>query len=422
MIDSPLKPMLYDNPVLDYNYKDWSTSHIWLHKQPLPLWTIAGSLYCFGINEIAVRIPSILLSTLGIWIMFLIGKKLYNDKVGYIAAFLYSIHGLIIELSAGRVATDHIDIFFLFFIQLAVLFILKFKKRKSWIYNVLCGISIGFAILSKWLPALIVLPIWLLLLYQSKQFKIKQLALNFFLLCFVILFIALPWQVYIHQVFPKIAEWESQFNIKHFTEVLEDHEGPFYYYLIKWRLLFGELIYLAIGWFLWAIIKRPVNFKHLSLLIWFIIPVVFFSFAKTKMQGYILFTAPAIFIITGLFCYYLYFKKNTLTKWGSYFAIFLLLGLPVRYSIERIKPFEKREREPLWAKRIKQIDCPDNTVIFNIERPIETMFYHDCIAYSKLPNISTLKRLKNEGYSIALYEGKGLVKKYKTLPFVQIIK
>jgi len=105
-------PTLYDNPVLPTGKYNWTTAHIWLHKQPFPLWTMAISMKLFGINEIALRIPSILLTTAGIGITYMIGKYFYNRKIAFVAAFLFSINGLIIELTGGRTATDHIDAFF----------------------------------------------------------------------------------------------------------------------------------------------------------------------------------------------------------------------------------------------------------------------------------------------------------------------
>lgn len=147
-IQHPLKPTLYDNPLLPYDYKNWVANHIWVHKQPLPLWFMAGSMWLFGINEIALRLPSILLTTIGIFLTFFIGKYFFSRKAGFLAAFFYSINGLIIELTAGRVATDHIDIFFLFFIELAVFFSIVLVQKKKLIYTVLLGISMGLAILS----------------------------------------------------------------------------------------------------------------------------------------------------------------------------------------------------------------------------------------------------------------------------------
>ncbi|MFC1831465.1 ArnT family glycosyltransferase, partial [Thermodesulfobacteriota bacterium] len=88
LVNHPLVPTLYDNPVLPYNYQNWSANHIWVHKQPLPLWSIAISLWVFGINEIAVRLPSIFLTSTAIYLVFSVGSYLFNQKTGYLAAFL----------------------------------------------------------------------------------------------------------------------------------------------------------------------------------------------------------------------------------------------------------------------------------------------------------------------------------------------
>lgn len=179
LINHPLTPTLYDNPILPYDYKNWTGNYIWVHKQPLPLWTMAASMWLFGVNEIALRLPSIILSTIGIWLSFFIGRYFSNKKIGYLTAFFFSINGLIIELTAGRVATDHIDIFFLFFIELAIVFSILFAQKQKVVFNILAGISIGAAILSKWLPALIVAPIWLLIVIDSKKFKPKEIFFHF---------------------------------------------------------------------------------------------------------------------------------------------------------------------------------------------------------------------------------------------------
>ena len=338
LINHHLKPTLYDNPILQYDYKCWVGNHIWVHKQPLSLWTIALSLWIFGINEIALRLPSIILTTVGCLLTYQIGRSLLNRKIGLIASFLFSIHGLILEVTGGRVATDHVDVFFLFFIELSVFFAILFAQKKKFLYNVICGISIGSAILSKWLPALIVLPIWLLLVFHSKKFTFKEIVFNLSILCFVIIIIALPWQIYIHNSFPLEATWESSFNSKHLTEVIENRGGPFYYHLDKMRIIYGELIYIPIIWFSYKTLKHRKNFIRWALLMWIAIPYLFFSIAETKMQGYTLFTAPAIFIVTALFWQYLnIYRRRFKYKWVILTIQILLIALPVRYSIERLK-------------------------------------------------------------------------------------
>ncbi|MEZ4885885.1 MAG: glycosyltransferase family 39 protein [Chitinophagales bacterium] len=86
LIQHPLTPTLYENPVLSYNYKGWTTNHVWLHKQPVALWCMALSMKVFGVNEIALRLPSILFSVLGIWLTFQIALLLFGRKVAFIAA------------------------------------------------------------------------------------------------------------------------------------------------------------------------------------------------------------------------------------------------------------------------------------------------------------------------------------------------
>lgn len=405
LISNPLYPTLYKNPILPYDFRNWSGNHIWVHKQPIPLWTMSISMSIFGVNEIALRLPSILMTTLGIGITFFIAKSLFNNRVGIIAAFLYSIHGLIIEVTAGRVATDHIDVFFLFFIQLSVLLAIKYFQSKKTFYNVLCGISIGLAILSKWLPALIVLPIWLLLALEFKNLSIKKIIYDFLILCFIIAFISLPWQFYIFKEFPQEALWERSFNLKHITKALENQGKPFYYHFNEVRILYGELIYLPLIWFFYKTLKNLKKYRRLILSLWILVPFIFFSIAKTKMQAYTLFTAPAIFIVTAIFWEYLYVYRKRFKFKGLIIAIlFLLIVLPIRYSTERIKPFMKRERNPQWTQELrelsKHINNEEKTVIFNSEYPIETMFYAGCTAYSGIPDSLTLSNIDKKGYAI----------------------
>ena len=217
---------------------------------------MAISMRFLGINEIALRIPSMILTTMGILLSFKIGSYFFNKKVGYLTAFFYSINGLIIELTAGRTATDHFDIFFLFFIELAVFLSIVFAQKKKTIYNILAGVSIGAAILSKWLPALIILPVWLLIISDSGNFKIKSIILHFIILLTTCTVIFLPWQFYIFKAFPLEASWEACYNFKHITEALGNQTGPYYYYLNKIRISYGELIYLPLIWFLWKTFKN----------------------------------------------------------------------------------------------------------------------------------------------------------------------
>lgn len=404
MISEPMRPTLYQDPVLPYQIKNWWGNHIWVHKQPLPLWCMALSMKLFGVRLWALRLPSILLSTIGIWITFLLGRRLYNDEVGFIAAFLFSIHGLIIEVTSGRVATDHIDLFFLVLIEIAVYMALKFAQSNKWYYNILTGLFIGLAILSKWLPALIVLPIWLLLMFsrsgQSKTF----LFIQFLFLLVITALVALPWQIYILKAFPEEARTMYLHNALHITEVLDGREGGWFFHLDNMRILFGELIYVALLWFIYRTIRGNRDLKNWVLILWVMIPYLFFSVVATKMQGYVLFTAPALFLVTAKFWVYLKNRRNDLRpRWLVVLTLVLLLALPVRYSLERIKPFSNSLKVPGWVTEVQNLKITDTkTVIFNSPFPIETMFYHECSAYGHLPDQRMIDSLRDAGYDVVI--------------------
>lgn len=424
LMNHPLIPTLYENPILPYDYKMWVGNHIWLHKQPLPLWFMAGSMKIFGINEIAIRLPSILFSTIGILLTFKIGSFFFNQKIGVLAAFFFSVNGLIIELTGGRIATDHIDIAFMFFILLAIYLITVFLKRKTIIYTILIGISVGAAVLTKWLTGLIVLPIWLLLIWDEGHLNMKQIIFHFTLILLSITVVALPWQLYIFNEFPQEATYESQFNLRHFTEVIEDQAGSIFYFINRIRINYGELIYLPLIWFLSKISKRPKNLKQLALLIWFLVPLFVFSLAKTKMQGYLLFTAPALFIITSSFFFELKNYGFSLSpKWLVNLVLALLIIFPVRYGIERMKPFENRNRKPNWVLDLKKLGTKNiqKGVLFNYDNPIEAMFYTDLTAYSNIPTKEEIEQLLNQGYQVIINNADSL-ENFKHLKGVQIIK
>jgi len=405
IIQHPLKPTLYDIPVLPYDYKNWTANHVWLHKQPLPLWTMALSMWLFGVNEIALRLPSVILTTTGIWLTFFIGAHLFDRKVGFLAAFFYSVNGLIIELTAGRMATDHIDAFFLFFVQLAVFFSICFALRQKTIYNILAGVSIGAAVLSKWLPALIVLPIWLLIVLDSGNFSPKKTIAQFFVLVASCILIFLPWQLYIFNVFPEEASWETSYNFRHFIEIIEEHSKPFYYFADRIRISYGELVYLPLLWFSLKTIKNLRDHKRLAVFIWFFIPFLFFSFAETKMQAYILFTCPALFIMTAEFWHKIAaYRTSRKLKWLMSLILFLLIALPVRYSVERVKPFRITDRNPQWKTDLRRFNDKkiNNGVLFNYDKPVEAMFYTSLIAYPHIPDKKIISELVAEGYTVII--------------------
>jgi 4-amino-4-deoxy-L-arabinose transferase len=216
----------------------------------------------------------------------------------------------------------------------------------------------------------------------------------------------MPWQVYIYRVYPVEAAWESSFNLRHITEALEGHNEPFSYFLRKIMINYGELIFLPLAWFLWTWKKRPYDLKKWALGLWFFIPLIFFSAIKTKMQGYLLFTSPVLFIITAEFWYQLAaWRKRIRFPVLINLLLILFIALPVRYSIERAKPFDKRDKNPEWVKELRALNLTatdPKTILFNYHRPVEAMFYTGFTVYQGIPDLAIILDLQAKGYRIMI--------------------
>ena len=244
---------------------------------------------------------------------------------------------------------------------------------------------------------------------DSRHFSIRAIVFHFIVLLAVTACVFLPWQIYIHQVFPIEADWVSTYNYKHIVEVLDHQGGPIYYYLDRIRINYGELIYLPLIWFVYKVIKKNPNLRLFTAFIWFAIPILFFSLINTKMQGYILFASPPLFMVSAAFFYWLVDYKNTLEsdkawmKWFVYAILFLLIALPVRYCLERIKPFNE-DRKPRWVEALKCLPqrYSKNAVLFNYRRPIDAMFYTNLTVYKEIPDKAVIQDLIKGGHTVLL--------------------
>ena len=394
-----LEPKLYRVPLLPYSIDSWSSNYIWLHKQPLPLWCMALSMKVFGVNELAMRLPSVLISSLAVYFTYLIGRTFFNEKVALLAAFFHAVNGLVMDVTVGRAATDHIDIFFLFFVEAAmVITVLNNRKNNLW-PDMLTGLFIGLAVLCKWLPAFVVLPVWLLLNYPHKS--IGRLLTGSVTIVAVACVVFVPWQIYMRQTFP--AEYQNTMlhNYRHIVEVLDGKEGGIFYFIGKLHINVNEIFWPAFVWFCYRLYKRDNTINRLALLTWMLIPFVFFTAVQTKMQAYLLFCFPAMFIMLADFSIWLLqpVENNRRMKFQKLlFAVILILA--VRFSIERLKPFQDQTKQLAWANELKALSSGEKKVYLNVQHYIEGMFYTNSIMYAYPISPEETKMLGDQGYEV----------------------
>lgn len=404
----PLKPTLYDTPLLDYNYKSWIDNHVWLDKGPIPLWAIASSIKLFGTNEFAVRLPSLLISLLGIYLTFLMGSALFDKRTGLFAAFFHSINGLLIEMSGGKVSSDHVETFFVVFIQLALYFvILSINNRKTIRNPLLIGLFTGLAILTKWSPALLVFPVWIIAELIGKNKSKSEIIQSLFIAVTTSIMIVGPWLIYIYQAFPEESVWVFKKFLFAYNESLEQHQAYPLYYFQNVGMVFGEMVWIAIIISFYHLAKKQTGWQLAFLNSWWLIPFIIFSFAATKRHTYMLIAAPAFFLLSSYYWFYI-LENMKKRKYLKYAILTLFIVLPIRYFIERTKPFSQWERNPSWAIELKQMKnaYPEKTVFFNYEHAIEGMFYTDYIFYKQIPNDEEISSLENQGYLLVIKDDK----------------
>jgi len=108
--------------------------------QWLLYWLSAISAKVFGLNEFALRFPSVVFGVLVIWAVYLLGKELFNKKIGLLAVFLTTF--LKIEILMSRQARPYQPL--QFFYLLGAYFVYKVaKSKKLEIKNFLGFLSCG---------------------------------------------------------------------------------------------------------------------------------------------------------------------------------------------------------------------------------------------------------------------------------------
>ena len=427
----PATPTLYDQPVLPYDYRDWRANHVWLHKPPLALWLMAAGLWLsrtvMGMagEEIAMRLPGLLLSVAAIYLTYRIGAHLCGRRAGLLAAFFHATNGYLLQLPGGRVAVDQVDNDVIFFVELGIfLSVLYFESRRRWLVPAI-GAAVGLAMLTKWLPGLLAVPVFVALAWGREP--PRRIALDLAMIGLTGAALALPWQLYTHLAFPRESHWEMAYNLRHLLVPLEGLGGSPLFHLEHMTRYFGELVYLPLVWFLVKLVReRQPNVVRLA--VWWLLPYIAFSLAATKMAGYVMTAAPAIFLIEALFWLWLLdLDPRTWTVWrqGLRWAVLaLLIVLPLRYTVERLKLSPNYDRKPAWVRAMRQLPNrigPGKVVLLNVDRPIEAMFYTPYIAYAKMATPQQIADLRREGCRVIAFDDGHLPPASRMTPGLEVM-
>lgn len=410
LIETPLRPVLYRAPALPYDSADWTANHIWLHKPPAALWLMAGSMRLFGINEIALRVPSVLLSTLSVILTFLIARELLGTRPALLAAGFHAVNGFLIALAAGRRVADHVDTGLLFFVELAVFLAILFSRCRRWEWLVLAGASVGAGLLTKTWPALVVLPVAFACFTMTAG--VRQSLIWSATMLAAAAAVAGPWTWSTWNRFPIEAAAATSYTLQHIGSVVEEQRTAWWTYLADLPRFFGELTPVGLAFGVASTAGSPRRPESRLLIVWLAVPYLVFSLVSTRLPAYVMIAAPAVFMLlaAGIGWGREQLPVRGWGRRGGQGILVLMVLLPGRFLLEPGGPMERRDRSPTFARELERLDERlglADAVLFNVPKPIDTMFYTGYTAYERLPTDDEVRDLLELGRPVVIYQRTG---------------
>jgi 4-amino-4-deoxy-L-arabinose transferase-like glycosyltransferase len=314
----------------------------WLEKPPRYYWLAGAAFRCLGENEGAARLPSVLATLALVATTALVGARLYGAAAGLYAGFVLGTSLLV--FAYGRAAA--MDMLLAACVTAAIGLLALGLLRIAGARAISAAFFfMGLATLAKG-PLGVVLPglvVAAFAIATRDRGPLVRMLSPIGLLLFAA--VAAPWYTAI-SLDQGRAFWNDFLlghNLARFTSTVHHHAGPLVYYVPV----------IVAGLFPWSGLVIPAlagaspgrSRSDLFLLLWFLLPLLFFSAAGSKLPGYILPCLPPLAILMGRSAEALA-REQTGAGWTRLVA---LVGLALG-SLVATAPFYLGTRlgEPAW--------------------------------------------------------------------------
>jgi 4-amino-4-deoxy-L-arabinose transferase-like glycosyltransferase len=285
----------------------------WLEKPALYYWRAMLFFQEFGVHDWTARLPSTTFAFIMVGLIYLHMRRFRPG--GHVDAALITVACAgIIGFSRG--ASTDMQMAAPLAIGLLGWYAWYETGSKFWLYDIY--FFTGLATLAKGPVA----PFLALVIIAAFAFLRREWSIlrRSFWWPGVVLYFAmvLPWFIAVqHQNPTFFREFFLEHNLERFATDRYQHVQPFWYYLVvvilammPWtviavRALADGILTSVAEWRL----RRSMNSKRCAnrpgdafpefLVLWALIPIVFFSFSKSKLPGYILPSIPPLAILTG---------------------------------------------------------------------------------------------------------------------------
>ncbi len=300
--------------------------HPWLEKPALYYWRAMFLFQDFGVHDWSARLPSTTFAFIMVGLIYLHMRRFRPG--GHIDAAIITVCcAAIIGFSRG--ASTDMQMAAPLAIGLLGWYAWYETNSKFWLYDIY--FFTGLATLAKGPVA----PFLAILIIAAFAFLRREWSIlrRSFWWPGVLLYFAmvLPWFIAVqHQNPTFFREFFLEHNLERFATDRYQHVQPPWYYIVvvilgmmPWtviaiRALVDGILTSVAEWRLRRVSKkrpapkRPGDAFPEFLVLWALIPIVFFSFSQSKLPGYILPSIPPLAILTGDF---LYRRRAGLNRW-----------------------------------------------------------------------------------------------------------
>ena len=306
---------------------DWITptlgGHAWLEKPPLYYWQAMLAFSLLGVSDVAARIPSAIDATLLVIAVYLFFRK-FRRGVEVDAALITASCAAMIGYA--RAASTDMPLAAAFSGGMLAWWAWRESGKRMYLVAFYACIALGMLAKGPVAPVLAALVI-LLFAAATRVWRafVKTLWLPGILLFCAI---SLPWYIAVQLRNPQFfREFILEHNLARFSTNLYHHPEPFWYYLPVTALALVPWIVFIIAaiaesfrvW--WRERKSPPAEPDLHLQFrvfaccWLIVPVVFFSFSRSKLPGYILPAIPAGAVLLADYLLSHLEQESPISKW-----------------------------------------------------------------------------------------------------------
>ncbi|WP_242927013.1 ArnT family glycosyltransferase [Pontibacter vulgaris] len=265
------------------------------HKPPVTYIITAWGMAAFGVTEFGARFFLQLSLVLQAWLVYKMGLELFKAKRPAFFAVVAYISMPAVLISARNLTTDS---FLTTFELLAIWAWLCYKNRNSpgWLYLYFATMALAF--LTKG-PVGIIFPVLVAIAYRPVTGLLHGKAAHIFTAFTLFLLLSASWYVYLMWQEKQFVDY---FLLKHTVQRYANPETfgrskPWWFYLVLAPAL--SLPWSALVAFSAASIKQMPKLQSRLLLIWLLVPLVFFSLSGSKLILYILPLFAGLALLAG---------------------------------------------------------------------------------------------------------------------------